>query len=1202
MPDLKFRDKKTGAVITIPWDGPGMPSEGEIEAIRNRPSARPNPGMKRTPQATLTADALALAQKAGGDQKPLSKNQLDAGERPSIGGWQTAKATMQSEIPVVGDELRAAKEGLGRRIEQGVDKGYTPDLPIMGNPGLGFARLMAGSIPTTMLDAALTAGPALLGKGWSMAKGLLGGMSKTEPMIAEQIARSVKGVPERPLSPGSLKMTPGTPPSGAVNPAATSTVRIPQVGGPGGGGASVALEDPLDTVARKMAAEGPLPTPKDAHPKVPLTGTPSASAAAKGAKESAQVAKQQAIDDKNLTDVEKWLSARRAKAAAEAQAKEAAITKMGDEATKAAVKETTGFTDTLEKSLTKALGEVAGKNAPANKGLASLDEAIAAEKAAVAKRVASIKKNKPNLEKAVEAREPYVDNLESNRASYEAARLKREAAQAAKVASVAKPMAVAPPAAKVAPVKVVAKAAGKSAKVAESQAGADELGKIWEAKGVPADAPAPKVEGVKGQRAVDPQTQVDDLVKAGVPEKTAWRYVANQAAEEAVPAVEAAIDPRQKAAQDLADAIFKRQAESTGASADTILKQGGVYTGEENLANAKDIARNSFAKRTGNLGDAPAAKAARGKFAKDLGGLDKAGQGVQAGTIDPSTLHSGIDPQQLFRLLKSPLGRGVAGATIGGNVDDESPLRGAVIGGMLGAGLGPDSQGAWKLFDKARYEALLSGLPQATNIAGNIGSLWTAPIMRGLQGYPEEALSLMKSYTKPGEVARTAVDGWKRGWARAAEGAPMKFGPSEGAQQVRAFGPFSKNLHAVDEATNSILQQGGIPAEVGDVYTYRGNPQTNWGAGTGMLQSSLPGRLIAPFARTGLNLAELGSSMSPLRWLPKDALGVRKILPVNPSLTGFTKGVHEAGLGLMGAAVEEAGRHNIGPHSALGTAALGPFAFPYAIGHGIYDYNQYNKDDNSIVAAAKATTENIPLLGDIPQALQDPGKFVRSLIASPVPSMFKMPLLGTDPTVRDPKTISGAIQEKIPGRLGGIDMPWKGKFGSETLEPKLTMWGDEMKRGATGGVGGWLSGMLGQYPLAQYETDPVAAKAGELGLLRRHAPTGWGGGASPLQRIQALGLQQTLGANPAMAEMFAGLPTGVRDAITPGREAATQTEQTAGGKIVGPAIHHALTALFASPQFQQLDPEMQAAVAAWVKDQAQGQAGKIVNQQMLTRP
>lgn len=549
---------------------------------------------------------------------------------------------------------------------------------------------------------------------------------------------------------------------------------------------------------------------------------------------------------------------------------------------------------------------------------------------------------------------------------------------------------------------------------------------------------------------------------------------------------------------------------------------------------------------------------------KELGGVDAElrksplNQSPNTSGIDPSKLYSGVDPNILKSALKIPAVRAALGGTLGYNADEEHPYLGAGTGTALGLLGAPNKYGGMKAgldnLTALRYEALLMGAPQISNIGGNAGGAAIAPILEALRGNVGGAKALAKSYMSPA-IAKEWLQEFGQSWK--ANRPITRFG-----KEVKAVGPSGRTLQAVDTATKGTMAKGGLSPELAGHYTLSAEPSTETGKALTRLQSVIPGgQIISPFMRTAIKANEMAAATSPLRWLPGEGKNLRTMVPTQDYITKngtkIPKAVFEALIASPavlaaiagGTGMKVPGEGVVGQVPA--SAALGPLALPYQTARQVRDYAKYGRSD--ITDAIEAFMNNVPLAGDIPREMRDPGKII-----SDIPSQFvpQISMMAGDKTVRETKgdqtgsaftQMKDAAENAIKAKL-----PWE----RSSLPAKRTFLGNEKVRN-------WL----GQYPNPDYDTDPLANRLSDAGLLRR-SPNQSLGGLSPKAKLLKMSTDKSLAGRPGLQELV--------DAITPlGNTTTDPMQESRLGELRGKSVRKDITPIVDAKNFTGLSKEVQ---------------------------
>jgi hypothetical protein len=247
---------------------------------------------------------------------------------------------------------------------------------------------------------------------------------------------------------------------------------------------------------------------------------------------------------------------------------------------------------------------------------------------------------------------------------------------------------------------------------------------------------------------------------------------------------------------------------------------------------------------------------------------------------------------------------GIGGAGVGAAMDDDDPLRGALIGGTLGAGASmiprllqsvnltpeilqtPEGRktaaeellNAIPQFQRFAYLSDVRGLP-ANAVIGPYGSMMTGALEAALSGDQRgwavlrnawNPMTFLKEWNTARQEATTLL---REGELGRAEGLtfqePEHYIPRslEEANSTFRYGTSIPGVMMTqgDVAARKFLMDAGFSADEARRMTLTGEPQTRWGkdgANLGRSGSSL-WNVLFPFKRTPINIAEEGASRIP---------------------------------------------------------------------------------------------------------------------------------------------------------------------------------------------------------------------------------------------------------------------------------------------------------------------------------------------------
>jgi hypothetical protein len=513
------------------------------------------------------------------------------------------------------------------------------------------------------------------------------------------------------------------------------------------------------------------------------------------------------------------------------------------------------------------------------------------------------------------------------------------------------------------------------------------------------------------------------------------------------------------------------------------------------------------------------------KVKGDLPDSPRPSLGDETGAIGPDPRRvpargAGIDPAVAGQLALYG-GKGLAGSTAGasyanreGNATPGEIATGALVGGFGAMAIPTPALGRLprtgglpflKAADRHRYEMMLTGAPQLTNIFGNAGSMGIAPALEAIRsGNTTPLRNLGRMLTNPRATAAKFGSGFAEGFRQ--KNIPMKVGMAD--EEIRALGPAGRLLNAMDVGTQNVMRELEIPEEMIQTYTFKNDPRTAMGGGIAQMLSKTPGRVFEPFFRTGLSLMEQGAAASPLRWLDFKGKGLRQVIPT-------TSKARDIAIAAPGAAAFGAGLMGVGGGSPTTNALTGPLSFPFSVGRGMHDYSQYDRDPGAFPAmrdATRAITNQIPFIASIPRLMESPERSVNQLGTQLVPQFL---LMMGDKTVRDPGNIGESVMERLPGLR-------------EQLPVRHDFFGEPLQRN-----------FFGQVPPPLYERDPRAAALAEMGLLRREQSPNLSGASlsgqeqSDLQRFRGQRMTNILDPFLTGQTRIADFPN-VRDSVLEG--------------------------------------------------------------------
>ena len=239
------------------------------------------------------------------------------------------------------------------------------------------------------------------------------------------------------------------------------------------------------------------------------------------------------------------------------------------------------------------------------------------------------------------------------------------------------------------------------------------------------------------------------------------------------------------------------------------------------------------------------------------------------------------------RLLLKVLGAG-GGAAVGASTDQDHPLRGALIGGALGAGAGfaPElmehgmpsmdevtSKGGQLLKDAAQLYPSYQRFNLLSSIPGLIKNAMVAPYGSGITGGIEQTLlgnpegpRALKSFANPLNYLKKMYQDYHEadrlvGNASRAESRTM----GEETTPLRKFFAFPGTYIASGDAANrDLLGASGMSEPLQRQYSLTSEPFTKFGKKlVDIVRGSYVGQTFLPFVRTATNAMEQGALRTP---------------------------------------------------------------------------------------------------------------------------------------------------------------------------------------------------------------------------------------------------------------------------------------------------------------------------------------------------
>lgn len=268
--------------------------------------------------------------------------------------------------------------------------------------------------------------------------------------------------------------------------------------------------------------------------------------------------------------------------------------------------------------------------------------------------------------------------------------------------------------------------------------------------------------------------------------------------------------------------------------------------------------------------------------------------------------------------LAARLGLTLAGGATGAAVDNEDPLRGALLGAGGGFALGsaPALGRALKTpglttnlarnADALRYFSMLSGpATQAKNIVGNMGAVGVRSLEDALGG-KKNAFGPVKELFSS-KTLQDLVKEFKTPQ-------PGRWGQVQGP-----LGLPGRAMGAVDAATKDALKRAGMSLEDAREVTFTNTPKSESGkAFVNFIKRAPAARMVVPFSQTATNIVERGIERTPIIGL------IAQLASEGRLETNFGRQV-------LGAAAVAAGA-NFGKLPPMLQAVLAPYSLPYQMG------------------------------------------------------------------------------------------------------------------------------------------------------------------------------------------------------------------------------------------------------------------------------
>lgn len=235
--------------------------------------------------------------------------------------------------------------------------------------------------------------------------------------------------------------------------------------------------------------------------------------------------------------------------------------------------------------------------------------------------------------------------------------------------------------------------------------------------------------------------------------------------------------------------------------------------------------------------------------------------------------------------FSSQLVGGAVGATAGTTLNEDDPLKGALFGGLAGAGLGTAvsrsggiSQAAKNIATRGsniQRAALLSDVynlgintAAAPFGAANMGSLEELLLGKatGNQDRVDTAKKAFGELWDTGKQSGRLLESSRRARAMldgANERGEMRFGVEPNKFDKALMLP-GQVMATGDMLQRSALEAAGMPEDLARQITVTANPRTSWGNQLVNMSKEPVWSLLMPFARTAVNVAESGLERTPI--------------------------------------------------------------------------------------------------------------------------------------------------------------------------------------------------------------------------------------------------------------------------------------------------------------------------------------------------
>jgi hypothetical protein len=339
--------------------------------------------------------------------------------------------------------------------------------------------------------------------------------------------------------------------------------------------------------------------------------------------------------------------------------------------------------------------------------------------------------------------------------------------------------------------------------------------------------------------------------------------------------------------------------------------------------------------------------------------------------------------------------------------------EGSVNLGALKAGL-PSGQE----LESLRYMSLLSSpLTHLKNVVGNVGAVGAHALERGVTGDVKGATDVLREMFS----GKTLAD-----VGREYRNPALPVGRSGHAPAKGILGVPGRAMGAIDAATKDALSRAGISKSAADDITFTNEPHSASGKALVEFTQRAPlSKLVVPFARTAVNIAERGLERTPgVGLLP----AVRKMTNASGRDVAGRQGLGVLATLLGASQAPGDGKEPQGAPSGgdqLLDALTAPYALPKALGTAVA--TKLNKKDGTLSDAAKAGVGGFVKALPVPQSERayDPSQILAQFVPnilrdiSPVESKkFETSKGFFDPAIAKIPWLNERMLKRKPGAAG----------------------------------------------------------------------------------------------------------------------------------------------------------------------------------------